>query len=49
MHAAGVYNEDSQMEDSNISPHAGKTIMMRILGPVTTFVNRPWKVVIVML
>ncbi|KAJ7784464.1 NicO-domain-containing protein [Mycena metata] len=34
-----------EAEDDEINPHQNHMLMMRLLGPVITFVNRPWKVV----
>lgn len=32
------------VEDSHHDPKSEHMLMMRILGPIITFVNRPWKV-----
>lgn len=33
-----------EVEEVNHNPKHDHMLMMRILGPIITFVNRPWKV-----
>lgn len=39
-----VYHQKARAPEEDEDDKAYSTVMMKILGPVTKFVNRPWKV-----